>query len=85
MVHEVNRMTAKQIEAAAIKLPERERLCLARKLLETVPVEGGEDDSEILDAWIAEAERRADELESGALIGVPAADVFKRLRAKLQR
>ena len=77
-------MRAKEIEAAAIKLPKRERLRLARKLLETVPIEDGKEDPEILDAWIAEAERRADELESGAVIGVPAAEVFKRLRTKLR-
>jgi putative addiction module component (TIGR02574 family) len=78
-------MTVEEIEAAALKLSERERLLLARKLLETVPIEGEESDSEISDAWIAEAERRADELESGAVVAIPAEDVFRRLRAKLQR
>jgi putative addiction module component (TIGR02574 family) len=77
-------MRAKEIEAAAIKLPKRERLRLARRLLKTLPVEEGKEDPEILDAWIAEAERRADELESGTVIGVPAADVLKRLRTKLR-
>ena len=43
-------MRAKEIEAAAIKLPKRERLRLARKLLQTVPIEDGKEDPEILDA-----------------------------------
>ena len=64
-------MRAKEIEAAAIKLPKRERLRLARKLLQTVPIEDGKEDPEILDAWIAEAERRADEPKVVRLSGFP--------------
>lgn len=33
-------------------------------------------------AWVAEINRRVDDLESGRVQGVPAADVFHRLRKK---
>jgi len=81
----VRAMRAKQIEAAAFKLPQRERLRLARKLLDTVPVKPEEEDPEILAAWIEEAERRGDELESGKVKGIPAEVVFQRLRTSVRR
>ena len=43
-------MTAKQIEAAAVKLPRRQRLRLAQKLLETVPLKANDRDSDVLAA-----------------------------------
>ena len=82
---EADDMTPKQIEAAALKLPLRDRERLARKLLDTIPLKPEEEDPEILAAWIAEAERRADELETGKVKGIPAEVVFKRLRASLRR
>lgn len=72
-------MTAKQIEEAAIKLPKRERL--TEKLRESLETK---KDREILDAWIKEAERRNDEMESGKVVGIPAEVVFKRLRASVR-
>jgi putative addiction module component (TIGR02574 family) len=78
-------MTAKQIEAAAIKLPKQERERLAQKLLDTLPVRPENEDPEILAAWIKEAERRGNELESGKVKGIPAEVVFQRLRKSGRR
>jgi putative addiction module component (TIGR02574 family) len=74
-------MTAKQIEEAAIKFPRRERERLAEKLQESLQTKR---DREILDAWIEEAERRIDDFESGKEPGIPAEQVFKRLRASVR-
>jgi putative addiction module component (TIGR02574 family) len=82
VVTEANAMTAKQIEAAAIKLPRRERERLTEKLRESLETK---KDREILDAWIEEAERRIDEFESGKEVAIPAEQVFKRLRASTRR
>jgi putative addiction module component (TIGR02574 family) len=78
-------MTAKQIEDAAVKLPKRDRERLARKLLDTLPVKPEDEDPEILAAWIEEVERRIDDFETGKEVGIPAAEVFKRVRASLRR
>jgi Putative addiction module component len=82
MVHEVNRMTAKQIEAAAIKLPKRDRARLANKLLDTLHTE---EDRETLESWLAVAERRERELAEGKEIELPLEQVMKELRASLRR
>jgi putative addiction module component (TIGR02574 family) len=78
-------MTAKQIEAAAVKLPRRQRLRLAQKLLETVPLKANDRDSDVLAAWIAEAERRIDDFENGREVGIPAEEVFARIRDSFRK
>jgi putative addiction module component (TIGR02574 family) len=40
------------------------------------------DEDEISRAWADEAERRYEELRSGAVSGIPAEDVFARIRAR---
>ena len=78
-------MTTKQIEAAAIKLPKRDRARLAKKLLETIPIKPNPCDSDVLAAWIAEAEWRIDQFERGKEKVIPATEVFKRLQASARR
>jgi putative addiction module component (TIGR02574 family) len=78
-------MTAKQIEAAAVKLPRRQRLRLAQKLLATVPLKANDRDSDVLAAWIAEAERRIDDFENGREVGIPAEEVFARIRDSFRK
>jgi putative addiction module component (TIGR02574 family) len=78
-------MTAKQIEAAAVKLPKRARERLVRVLLETIPPKPGEEDPEILAAWIQEAERRDRELDEGKEVALPYEEVTAELRVSLRR
>jgi putative addiction module component (TIGR02574 family) len=75
-------MTAKQIEAAAVKLPRRERERIANRLLESL---GPELEKQILDAWVAEAERRDRELDDGSEVALPYEEVMAELRASLRR
>jgi putative addiction module component (TIGR02574 family) len=71
-----------EIVASAMKLPERERVRLAQELIASLDAEI-EPDVEAL--WLAEAERRLEELRSGKTRGVPAEEAFARARRALNR
>ncbi len=75
-------MTTKQIEAAAIKLPKRERLRLARTILETLKTKR---EREIIDAWLEEVEWREKELAEGKEEAIPFERVMSEVRASLRR
>jgi len=70
------------IMATAMKLPERERVRLAQELIASLDEEI-EPDVEAL--WLAEAERRLEELRSGKTKGVPAEEAFAKARHALRR
>lgn len=64
-----------ELEASALQLAPEDRAHLADRLLASLS-----SDSDLDDAWSAEAERRLSELESGSVIGVPIADAIDRAR-----
>jgi len=68
-----------QIEAAALSLPPEGRARLAERLLASL-----EDDAELTAVWIAEAQRRDSDIESGQVTTTPAEDVFAKARAQLR-
>ena len=61
------------------RLSDKERAELAHFLLRSLD-EG--EDTDAADAWDAELARRAAEIESGKVVGKPAAQVFAELREK---
>lgn len=65
----------------ALQLSPEDRARLALQLLASLE-ESGESAEEIEKLWIAEAERRFQELRSGVVQGIPAGEVFAALRAK---
>src|ERR1700730_6353198 len=67
-----------QLTADAMKLPLRDRVQLAQRLVSTL-----DDDAEAL--WFAEAERRLEELRSGKVQGISAEDSFRKAREALKR
>jgi len=70
-----------EIEKDALRLPAEDRARLAVRLLSSL--EGtAESPEEIEKLWIAEAERRFQELRDGVVQGVPAREVFGDLRTK---
>jgi putative addiction module component (TIGR02574 family) len=75
-------MTAKQIEAAAIKLPKRDRERIANRLRESLQTDGKK---EILDAWLEEVERRERDLAEGREEEIPYEQVKAKIRASLRR
>ncbi len=70
------------IVADAMKLPEQERVALARELIASLDPEL-EPDVEGL--WLAEAARRLEELRTGKAQGIPAEEAFARVRHALRR
>ena len=74
-------MTLAQIAQQALALSEAERAELAQRLLLSL------DDSatnDIADEWLAEASRRARELDSGVVQPIPAEDVRRKAMALLR-
>ena len=75
-------MAPKDVLSAALALPPDERLALASELLASVE-QPWTDEWER--AWAAELDRRAEDLESGRVKGIPWDEVRQRLRASLER
>jgi putative addiction module component (TIGR02574 family) len=73
-------LTREQLENEAQNLPRDERARLAEALIASL-----DEEAEIERAWLAEAERRAAELDSGAVEGIPADQVFAELEELLDR
>lgn len=72
---------ARRLEAKLLGLPPEERARLAERLLSSL------DDATDVDAerlWVEEAERRLDELSSGAVASKPAEGVLQRARSALR-
>jgi len=70
-----------EIEKNALQLSAEDRARLAVRLLSSLE-ETTESPEEIEKLWIAEAERRFQELRDGVVQGIPAKDVFAELRKK---
>ena len=71
----------KKLEAEALKLAENERAELARVLLLSL---GDSQEQEVEQAWAEEAERRYQELKTGAVEGLPSDDVLEEARSRLK-
>jgi putative addiction module component (TIGR02574 family) len=71
-----------EIEAEALRLPEQDRAQLFSRLL--LSFETVSRDEDAASVWAEEAERRDRAMESGEEPGIPAEEVFKKLRASLR-
>ena len=69
-----------EIENDALRLSDEERARLAVRLLRSLEEEA-ESPEQVEKLWLAEAERRFQELREGVVQGIPAGEVFARLRA----
>lgn len=70
----MNAMTTEDLFAAALSLPEKKRAELAGRLLKSLD-ELPETEWEA--KWVAECERRLEEVRAGRMTERPAADVFR--------
>ena len=70
-----------ELTADAMKLPLRDRVQLAQRLVSTIDDEV-ETDTEAL--WFAEAERRLEELRSGSVEGIDSDEAFRTAREILE-
>ncbi len=71
-------MSLRQIEEQALKLSEEERAALAQKLLLSIDTPSQD---EIENDWLAEAYRRARELDEGLVHPIPAEEVRRKAEA----
>ena len=67
-------MSVHEIEAEALMLPSQERAHLAQVLIASL-----DEDLALEQAWIAEAERRYEEIRSGQVQAIPAEQVMAEL------
>ena len=72
-----------QLAAAVLRLPAAVRAELASRLLESLDAEDVESPEVVAAAWATELDRREAEFEADPSIGIPAAEVFRTLRADL--
>jgi putative addiction module component (TIGR02574 family) len=70
-----------EIIADAMKLPLRERVRLAQRLVSSLD---DEIESGVEGLWFTEAERRLEELRSGKLEGIDAEQAFENARKSLK-
>ncbi len=70
-----------EIGDQALRLSPEDRARLALQLLASLE-ESAESPEEIEKLWIAEAERRFQELQTGTVQGIPAHEVFAELRSE---
>jgi hypothetical protein len=75
-------VTFEEIAAHAMRLPPRDRVKLAQRLVSTLEP-GVEDNVEGL--WLVEAERRLEELRTGEAKGIDAPEAFRKAREALKR
>lgn len=71
-----------QLTADAMKLPLRDRVQLAQRLVSTLD---DEMDAGAEELWFAEAERRLEELRSGKVQGIDSDEAFRTAREALKQ
>lgn len=72
----------KEIENSALKLDEKQRAELAKRLLESLEDQIDED---VEQAWAEELKRRKEQVESGEATTIPAEKVLKEARNLLKK
>lgn len=70
--------SARDLESQALQLPSRDRARLAERLISSLDPHADPDAERL---WLAEAERRLQELESGDAQAIPAEHVFAKARS----
>lgn len=76
-------MTLEQLEAEVLALPKDSQVILLARLLERLG-QDNEIDQEITASWVEEAEKRDQAMNTNQVAGLPAEEVFQRVRATLQ-
>ncbi len=71
-------LTIEELESEALKLPEQSRAQLAQKLLRSLEEY---EEAEVERLWIEEAKRRREDLRRNPGAGIPAREVFAKLRS----
>jgi Putative addiction module component len=76
-------MTLETIEAEVLLLPKQSQATLLARMLERLG-QSNEIDSEVSSIWVEEAEMRDRAMDNDETAGIPAEQVFQRVRTSLQ-
>jgi hypothetical protein len=76
-------MTLENLEAEVLALPKDSQAALLSRLLKHLG-QSSEIDPEVVSVWSEEAERRDREMDRGQVTGIPAEQVFEKIRGLLQ-
>ena len=71
--------TAKRLAQTVVQLPAKDRVYIAEQLLASL------EDTDLEQQWISEAKRRRDEVRSGKVKPIVAADVYRRVDRLLNK
>lgn len=74
--------TLEQVTTEALSLPSKDRAVLTRVVIQSFDEAPADDPADVEQAWHDEVNRRVEEIKSGRVKGVPAEEVFAKLRAK---
>lgn len=77
-----NPLTIESIEEAALQLQPDARVQLTHFLVQSL---ASLPEADFAELWLAEAERRDTEMESGQVAGIPGEEVFRRIRASYNK
>ncbi|MEG3976239.1 addiction module protein [Microcoleus sp. herbarium8] len=76
-------MTIENLEAEVMALPRDSQAILLSRLLKHLG-QSSEIDPEVASVWVEEAQRRDREMDGGEVTGIPAQQVFQKIRGLLQ-
>jgi Putative addiction module component len=82
VVHQIA-MTLETIEAEVLLLPKQSQATLLARMLERLG-QNNEIDPEVSSIWVGEAEMRDRSIDNDETTGIPAEQVFQRVRTSLQ-
>jgi Putative addiction module component len=76
-------MTLESLEAEVLLLPKQSQATLLARMLERLG-QSNEIDREVSSVWLEESELRDRAMDNGQVAGIPAEQVFQRVRTSLQ-
>jgi hypothetical protein len=76
-------MTLENLEAEVLLLPKQSQVILLARMLERLG-QDNEIDREVASVWVEEAELRDRAMDDSQVAGIPAEQVFQRIRTSLQ-
>ena len=75
-------LSLESIQQAALQLQPSARVHLTHSLVQSL---SSLPESEVAQLWLAEAERRDAEMDSGQVAGIAGEEVFRRIKARYSR
>jgi hypothetical protein len=76
-------MTLENLEAEVLLLSKQSQVTLLARMLERLG-QSNEIDREVASVWVEEAELRDRSIDDGKTVGIPAEQVFQRVRTSLK-